>query len=352
MQSGAVANVVQYMEDLSGKGTFEAEFVAGSDGERVAFILKQLLRKPFRRRVSIDTRLRMARKIASCVQLDRPIVFTIPFGGYKHFWNPSHPRPDWAEHFHVRMMIDYVSPVLAAHSAGVSIEYISEDLIVPRMNNYPLEATEEYARCFRELLDWYGHLLPGNLRLEFWRLQERYDGAAIESAVEATIPSATAAFGLLPPHLQEHELIRSKRSVYWRGPQELGRLRPSERHRRIIEARLFEKSFAEIAFGPEFVGGYYNDDDRIMLCFSWGLSTDNFRGFLALQTCPGSGVDFWIGRGVLVRAGDRLRHSIVSRRQYESMRPFVSSVDLREIRDRPPGQNFENMDVVTPQGVE
>jgi len=188
--------------------------------------------------------------------------------------------------------------------------------------------------------------LQAPIDFAFWRLQERYDTAEIGRAVEVGLPAALEAFELLPMHLQQHELIRSRRSVFWNGHEDLTSLRPNEKQARIVEARLFEKVFAEVAFGPEFVGNYYDGENRMMLCFSWGLSTDNYRGFLSLQTAHGSGVDFWIGRGVLVNSNGRLRHTIVSRIQYEQMQSHVRSVDLSD-EDLPPGPNFEQVDSVT-----
>jgi hypothetical protein len=314
---------------------------------RVTYMLNQLLRKPFRRRVSIDTRFRMARKIAACVEHDRPVVLVVPFGGYKHYWNRSRPRPDWAEYFHLHMMREYLGPLVRVHPPGVSVEYVSEDFIVPRMDNYPPADIEEYADGFRDLLSWVNPRLPTNMRFSFWRLQERYDAQAISEAVDASIPTATAAFSRLPVHLQAHELTRSARSVYWEGHVDLTSLRPAERHNRVVEARLYEKMFAEIAFGGRFVGGYYDEDDRIMLCFSWGLSTDNFRGFLAVQTAHGSGVDFWIGRGVLTETQAGIRPVILSRKQYEGALSNVHTMETKSAGDKPPGDNYTSIDCVT-----
>lgn len=282
------------------------------------FITRKILRKKYRRRANAERRIKIAAKVAHCVEQDIEIGFTIPFGGYKHFWNASHPEPDWAELFHFRHMAQYLLPILAVHAPGVVLEYVSEDLIVPRMDNYPDEAMDAYAEAFSRIINWYGQFIPTNLRMRFWRLSDRYDKQAIIHRVEQSLPERTADFLRLPADKQTHELRRSVRSVFWTGKHNMGSFDEQQKRARVIEARLMEKAFSDIAFGPEFAGTYYDDDNRICTCFSYGMSSDNdVRCFLTLQSSHGSIVDHWIGRGVIQRYGERLQATILSPIQWQ-----------------------------------
>jgi hypothetical protein len=310
------------------------------------FIMDKLMRKKFRRRISEDTRKATAEKVIVRVKNNEPIYLVVPFGGYKHFWNPSHPEPDWAELFHFRWMTEYVEPVLAAYKPGVILEYVSEDLILPRMNNYPEEALEAYSKAFRELVAWYGKYIPDNLELRYWRVGEEHDKEAIISKVEALLPERKTAFTKLSPEKQEQEIHRSLRSVLWNGKKDLTKLTEAQKRERIIESRLIELAFYDTEGSPEFVGEYYWQDNRICVCFSFGLSHDNDEfGDLTLQSAPGSSVDHWIGRGVLKRGTDKFYGTIISQQQYKSLKgkPTVFKVEPALIDLK----NYQSIEIIT-----
>jgi len=314
--------------------------------DKAGFIMDKLMRKKFRRRIGDDTKKTVTEKVQKCVQDEKPIHLVIPFGGYKHFWSPSHPEPDWAELFHFVWMTEYVSPILAVHKPGVVLEYVSEDLILPLMNNYPEAALEAYSTIFRKLIEWYSKYVPGNLKIDFWRVSDRYDKQAIVNEVETLLPERKVAFNKLPAETQEQEIHRSIRSILWDGKDNLTNLTSEQKHERIIESRLIELAYYDVEASSEFLGDYYWSDNRICVCFSFGLSPDNDEfGDLTLATSPGSIVDFWIGRGVLIQQGDKLYNRIVSKQQYEDDTPNITTVDvdtgLKEI-----SKNYENVEIL------
>jgi len=322
------------------------EEVKKTTHDKVGYIFDKLMRKKFRRRVSEETRSTIAEKIKRSVAENRPIHFTIPFGGYKHYWNNSYPEPDWAEAFHLTWMYEYIAPILAAHEPGVILEYISEDLILPRMNNYPDEAIDSYAQHFRKLIAWYQQSVPKNLEIRFWRVSEKYDKTAIINQVEALLPERKSAFNLLTPEEQSQETHRSSRSVFWSGKQDLSNLSEEAKHIRIIESRLIELAFYDTEGEPEYVGGYYNEDNHICLCFSFGLSHDNDAyGDLTIQSASGSSVDYWIGRGVLVKDEPGLRGTIFSQQQYKG----ITDGELEIVSVELPGlssKNYQSIEVI------
>lgn len=314
--------------------------------DKATFILEKIMRKKFRRKVSEDTRKSIEEKVRAEVKDNQPIHFTIPFGGYKHFWNPSHPNPDWAELFHFRSMTDYVLPILAAHKPGVIIEYISEDLILPRMNNYPDSAIEAYTASFRQLLEWYSQFTPKGLGFRFFRVSERCDKDAIISDVEKLIPERKAAFQKLSANEQEREIHRSLRSVYWNGDKDLTMLSDAEKRDRIVESRLIELAFYDVEGKPEHMSTYYWDDNHIAVCFSFGLSPDNDAyGDLTIATSYGSIVDYWIGRGVLQNHNGKLHPTIISQQQYGSSKSNLQLVSISP--GLLPLENFKNIEVLS-----
>lgn len=291
-----------------------------SEGARASEACRLLFRKGHRRRVSAERRSTIEGKVSRAIAEGQPLCLVIPFGGYKHFWNPSAPRVDWAEVFHLEFMIDYLEPLIPLVPAGLRVEYVSEDFIVPLMDNYSPDELDQYSQSFRSLLARYERVLPAGLSFDYWRLSDRYDTDAITRDIVDAMPERLAEFASLGPDLQAIELRRSRRSVNWTGWHDLSSLLPTERDSRIVYARVMEKTFSDLGFLPQHVGGYYEAEFRSCVVFSWGTSPDNaVKQFLTLHSSWGSMVDHWIGRGVVIPAkGGRLRTTIFSRTQYES----------------------------------
>lgn len=321
-----------------------AEEKKKSERAKADFLLDKIIRKKFRRRVWGDTREYLQRQIKKSLNENRPLHFTIPFGGYKHYWNPAHPEPDWAELFHFRFMTDYVLPMLSVHEPGVILEYISEDMIIPLMNNYPEEALESYSAGFRPLIEWYSQFTPSNLELRFFRVGERYDKNEIIKKVEALLPERREAFAKLTAEEQEQEIHRSQRSVFWQGKQDLSGLSDAEKSEKIIMSRLTELAYYDTEAEPEYLGDYFTSDNHIDTWFSGGLSPDNVGHSLSLATCYGSIVDYWIGRGVLQSHHGKLHPTIISRQQYADSKSNLQIIEISP--ELVPLKNFKAIEIL------
>lgn len=302
---------------------FESYILLDQDKKLIArdlksFIIQKISRKKFRKQKLFDNALEdITKKVELSIKGDKPLHFTIPFGGYKHFWNPSHPEADWAELFTFKFLSEWVSPILAAYKPGVIIEFISEDLILPRMNNYPDEVLEHYAKSFRALLDEYKKYVPGNLDIKFFRVGERFNKEKIVEGVESILPESWKKWETYTQEEKEIELKRSRRSVFWNGKIDLTNLTDEDKERKMIESRLIELAYYDTEAKPEFLGNYFMEDNHIGVCFSFGTSPDNFDHWLTLGSTFASVVDFWIGRGILEEKSDgSFVKRIVSKEQY------------------------------------
>ncbi len=313
--------------------------------DKVDYIFRKIDRKKFRRKqLGQESKTNLRNKIKSSVEANNPIHFVIPFGGYKHFWNQSHPEPDWAELFNFKYITEYVLPILAIYKPGVIVEYVSEDLILPRMNNYPEESIETYIEGFISILNWYQSFVPNNLKFNFFRVSDRCDKQAIINDVEAMIPERLAQFSKLSSEQKDAEIKRSVRNMYWNGKIDLTTLKESEKLDRTIESRIIELAFYETEGRPEYFGNYYGDDGHICICFSFGLSPDNAFDDLTLGSAHGSLVEFWIGKGVLINTQGHLHPRILSAKQYATLKS--KSVKEKVSLDIP-GKNYQVIDVIS-----
>lgn len=288
------------------------------------YIFSKLNRKKFRRiKMSKESQETLRNKVKEKVKSNEPIHLVIPFGGYKHFWNSSHPEVDFAELFNFIYLTDYLSPILKVYKPGVWIEYMSEDMIVTRMNNYPKESLEEYSTSFRKLLDWYkSKLILSNLNIEYFRVGDRVNKEKVIDDIENLLSVKYEDFKKLSEEDKDTELKRSNRSIYWIGEKDLTGLTEEEKEKRIIESRLVELNYYDVEAKEENMGNYLGDN--ICVCFSFGLSSDNTFDDLTLGSTYGSIVDFWIGRGLLIKNDKNdLRPSIVSKYQYENIKDSI-----------------------------
>ncbi len=313
--------------------------------DKVNYIFRKIDRKKFRRKqLGQESKTNILNKIKGSVDSNKPIHLVIPFGGYKHFWNQSHPEPDWAELFNFRYITEYVLPILALYEPGVIVEYVSEDLILPRMNNYPEESIETYIKQFKAILNWYQNFVPKNLKFNFFRVSDRCDKQAIINDVESMIPERVAKYSELSSEQKDAEIKRSIRNVYWNGKLDLTALTETEKLDRTIESRIIELAFYETEGKPEYFGNYYGDDGHICICFSFGLSPDNAFDDLTLGSAHGSLVEFWIGKGVLISNQGQLHPRIVSAKQYETMK---DKMVVNEVNLDIPGNNYAKIKVIS-----
>lgn len=307
------------------------------------YIFRKLYRKKYRRKqMGEESKKALLVKVNNTVDNNQPIKLVIPFGGYKHFWNPSHPEPDWAELFHFRYITDLVAPILALYEPGVSVEYVSEDLIVPRMDNYPDEAIEAYMSKFKEILAWYQRQVPNNLIFKVTRVKDICNAEKLIAEVLEQIPDKRKKFEEISKQEKEIELKRSKRSIFWNGKLDLTDLSDTEKQEKIIESRLIELTFYDTEGKEEYIGNYYGDDNKICIVFSFGLSPDNAFDDLTLGTAHGSIAEYWIGRGVLENPqGPKPR--IITAKQYEQVKDKVEKFNIDLGLN---GKNYSEIEIV------
>jgi len=316
------------------------------DRDKVGFIVEKLSRKKFRRKKLSEGRKKdIEEKVSLSIKENKPIHFTIPFGGYKHFWNSSYPEPDWAELFNFRYLTEYVLPILSVYEPGVILEYISEDVILTRMNNYPPEALERYSEILKKIIEWYNKLAPKNLDIRYFRVGDRCDRTKIIERVEGLLPERKKAFGKLSDEQKDQELHRSNRSVMWNGNKDLTSLSEEGKLNRIIESRLIELAYYDTEAQQEFLGDYLEGDNHICICFSFGLSRDNdVFDDLTLGSTYGSIVDFWIGRGVLEYHNNKFTPRIVSKNQYGEYKDLIKINIEPKLLDL---KNYKNIEIFT-----
>jgi hypothetical protein len=277
--------------------------------------------------------------VVQTIKKNEPFYLIICFGGYKHFWNPSHPNVDWAELFHLHFMIDYVRPILSVYQPGVILDYESEDYILPHMNNYPEKRSDAYEDSFRSLVNFIQPSIPTNFQIRYIRAKNQYNTNVIFDRLETRVAEKLVLFDKLPEERKEILLHKTEQNIMWNGKKDLTHLTPKERHEFIRTSRCTDEAFLELDL--EIRNNYFVGGNHIPLVLSWGLSADNIDHWLTIGSTYSSSVDFWIGKGIIEDRGTKMVPRILSHTQYDAIKDQLVTIPIKNI----PMQNFQSIEV-------
>lgn len=328
-------------------GNFPSYELKPEDEEKIKisgldrWITNKLLVKRFRKaKVAEKTAEEIFKKVQLSTKENKPLYLILGFGGYKNFWNSSYPEVDWAEFFNLRFMSEYVAPVLVAYAPGVSLEYESEDIILPLIDNYPEESLEAYARSFKELTNIYSKQLPTNFKINYIRSQEQLNTSKLFDRINELLPAKKEAWRKLSPEEKEQHLHRTPANIMWRGKVDWTSLTDEEKQAKIVESKIINETYYDADY--EFRGKYFEGGNHIPLVFSFGKTVDNeVTNWVTLGSTFSSMVDFWVGRGILEDRESKFVPRIVSHRQYDEVKDKLQTVATDII----PLKNFNSIEV-------
>ncbi len=307
---------------------------------KAEFIVKRLLLKDFRKsKVHEDARNAIRQKVLMSIEKNVPIYLIVCFGGYKHFWNSSHPEVDWAEFFNLKFMEEIAAPILAVHEPGVILDYESEDVIIPWMDNYKESDNDKYADSFRKLIGVCSKIYPKNFKVNYVRSQEQYDTRLLLKGIEERLPQKIKEWEALSDEEKQKRLKRSPKSVKWLGREDLTRLSEEEKIKRIQMSKMLNELYYDVDF--LFRKEYFEGENHIPLVLSWGLSEENAGHWVVIGSTRASQVDFWIGRGIMECRNRKFVERVVSHRQYEKIKSKLKKIRI----DLIPLKNFREIEI-------
>ena len=108
-------------------------------------ILKRLFLKKYSKKAQYDAAKELTEeRVDNILKSNLPFLFCFCFGGYKHFWSPTYPEPDWAEIFSIKFLMEYILPIAKVYNHGVNLEFESEEVAISNMNNVPQDDLDKY----------------------------------------------------------------------------------------------------------------------------------------------------------------------------------------------------------------
>jgi hypothetical protein len=316
---------------LSDEDTVELENVGAEK-----FLFKLITRKKFRKwKLPILAEERIERVLNFCVLNKEPIIFRFRFGGYKLWQLKSAPEVDWSEFFSISYYLEYLAPIIAAHSYGVKLIYVLEDSGIQQMNNLSEFEMDAYYKSFQKICDEFKKYTPENFSIEVVRhctlfssiedFNKEFQAKILE--IEETWKENQS------PEYLESILKTSALNIKWDGVVDLTKISDEEKQKKIERSSVMHDALVDLPT----VRAFSDKNPRTILVFTTPLPK-----VVSIGMTKSSIVKFWVGSGVLENRGDNYLDHILSPSQIEKIKDFPFkevSVNLVE------GNNFSTIKV-------
>ncbi len=263
------------------------------------------------------------------VAKDEPIKLVYPHGVYKLWRLKEAPEADWAELFAFMHYTAWLKKICAIYKPGVWFDFYADDLLVPKINNIPIEDVRAYQSSYQDILDFLKSYQPANLKMTITTVGSQFE---TEEAFYAQLEKDTDRLANTLPHglpklddkrvatieLNSHATQEQKQDPLWR-----------EKIALVHDAYLtYTKAETNYHFHPEKI--------RV---FTSQLTSKNY---LAVGTTKESIAKFWVGVGALKRVDDSYRQLVLTPSQLSKAKFDWENMNFPKLT----GKNFSKIRVL------
>lgn len=290
-------------------------------------ILNRLFSRKWSRKAQYeDAKKYTEEKVDTILNNNLNFLFCFCFGGYKHFWTPTYPEPDWAEIFTMKYLMEYILPIAQTQDKKTILEFESEEVALTYMNNTPQEGMDKYNLAFRKIIDFINRETNYPIDLNLVLARNFYDRDELLKKMYDYLPEVQNRFNNLTEEEKEIRLTRAETNIMWNGKEDLTTITEEERNKFIYNSRTLNEAFLDIDYelrGKE----YFEKENLIPLLGSFGLGAGG-EAWLHLASNKSSMVDFWAGMGILEIREDKIIEKTISKKQYDQIKDKLIKVKL------------------------
>ena len=290
-------------------------------------VLKRLYLKKYSKKAQYDAAKEYTEgKLDNILKDNLPFIFCFCFGGYKHFWSPTYPEPDWAEIFTIKYLMEYILPIAKSYDNGVNLEFESEEVAISEMNNVPREGLDKYNRIFRELLEYINNKTNEPINLNLVLAKDFYDREELLSKMKDYVKEVEDRFEKLDDEEKAIRLRRAETNIKWDGIKDLTNLSEEERQKAIYDSRILNEAFLDIDYelrGKE----YFEKENLIPLLGTFGYGAGG-ELWLHVASNKTSVVDFWTGIGILEVRENGIFERTLSEKQFNNIKDQLVKVKI------------------------
>lgn len=290
-------------------------------------VLRRLFLKRYSKKAQFDAAKEYTEtKLDNILKDNLPFIFCFCFGGYKHFWSPTYPEPDWAEIFTIKFLMEYILPIAKSYDYGVNLEFESEEVAISDMNNVPQKGLDKYNKIFRELLDYINKKTNEPINLNLVLAKDFYDKEELLFKMNDYIKEVEDRFEKLDEEEKIIRLRRAETNINWDGIKDLTKLNETERKKVIYDSRILNEAFLDIDYelrGKE----YFEKENLIPLLGTFGYGAGG-ELWLHVASNKTSVVDFWTGIGILEVRENEILERTLSEKQFNNIKDQLKKVKI------------------------
>ncbi len=262
------------------------------------------------------------------VEKQEPINATFLHGAYKLWRLEESPSADWAELFAAMYYTNWLAPICSIYKPGVWFDYFVDDLIIPKLNNIPLEDVTAYRKSFQAVLDFLKPYQPDNMRMTITGVGDQFDSS--ESFDEKLANDVQKYAQQFPSGLPEVTESRSIMINLNRKPSETDQNNPDWKAKNVLMHDAYIKL-------TKFETGYHLQPNKIL---TFNQSIPGLA--LGLGTTKTSIAKFWAGVGTLKKDADSYRQYILSPKQIETNKITTEQIAITGLT----GKNFTSIRII------
>lgn len=291
-------------------------------------ILNRLFSRKWSRKAQFeDAKKYTEEKVDNILNNKLNFIFCYCFGGYKHFWSPTYPEPDWAEIFTIKYLMEYILPIAQIQNKIVDVEFESEEVALTYMNNTPQQGMDKYNDTFKKIVNYVNNHNNYPIKFSVVLARDFYNKDELLNKMYEYLPEVQERFNCLPKEEKTIRLKRAETNIMWNGKENLTNLTDDERNKFIYNSRTLNEAFLDIDYelrGKE----YFEKENLIPLLGSFGLGAGG-EAWLHLASNKSSLVDFWAGIGILEIRDDKIIEKTISQKQFEQIKDNLIKVNLK-----------------------
>lgn len=290
-------------------------------------VYAKVMSKKFRKKRANDTTIMVVKRgIKTSLEKRMPLTVSFTFGGNKLWRLEEAPEADWAELFACFYFLDWMKYIASVHPYGVVLEFYSQDVAVPTLNNISLAETNQYTNSFKSIIHWLQPHLPENISMIYKRYGDEYANydeylAELELAKDQILKDNNGRLPSLSPaqkiatELNVRLLPGQDNDPLWREKTELI-------HQALEETTTLKK--------------YLDDPLRIRAC-----PTD-YNGWIGTGSTKRSFAKYWVGVGVLEKSGNSFNELVLTPKQLASTRFEWQEIAIPGLK----GKNFNKIRIL------
>jgi len=295
-------------------------------------IVHLILSKRFRKYAVSDKTIDQVKSaVHLAVSQSKPISAVFVFGGYKLWRLDEAPSVDFAELFALMYYAKWLKPICELYQPGVWLDFFSDDVIVPIINNVPEAEVREYQNSFNRLIHFLERYLHSNLKITFTRCGDQYSSyddflQELEKNKQKLLASLNGEYPIVSPEIRATIELNVKITPT--------QVKDENWHQKVL---FVHDAYMTLSRRRP----YYNCPDKFS--FLAGARVGDLAGRLLLGSTKSSIMKFWVGTGVLQPKGETFDMIILSPNQLAKTKFEFEDISIKDLTEK----NFQKIRIVS-----